>query len=454
MAGAKGADRAAGLAPGWDRWDPWTLRFLDPGLEQAYMSAMAAPGRLRLRIACLLGSGIWLFLAFISPILGVAIVPFLIAAVINAGWETAVVTPLTFRGIDMHRVSTLAFVTSTFSALGIVYAFGTGDLFVTVGAAALATNAAFGIGLVRPAGWVAAAISLMEVVLFVVIVLAFDVGGTGTFQAFLLIGTLVGVTIGTRYLEEAERSAFAQGRLVADLHGRIDRLFRQYLSPDVAQALVDDPSRADLGGEVVDVSVLFADLQGFTPFSERTPAPEVVAMLNNVFSAAVPAVFAEGGTVVQFMGDALMAVFNAPLRQPDHALRACRAGLALQRSMGMVESAADGPRFRVGINSGPALVGNVGSAELHNFLAIGDTTNVAARLQSFAKTGTVVLGEKTYELVRDDVEVRLLGAPELKGKSLATNVYELICLRSTERLAGSPASSEVLMPEEARRDRA
>jgi class 3 adenylate cyclase len=431
MAGTGAADRAAGLESGWDRRDPWTLRFLDPGLEQAYTSAMAAQGRVRLRIACLVGSGIWLFLAFMSPILGVASLPFLIAAAINAGWECAIVTPLTFRGIDTHEVSALAFVTSTISALSIVFAFGTGDLFVTVGAAALATNAAFGIGLVRPAGWVAALIGMVEVVIFVVVVLAFDLGGTGTFQAFLLIGTLVGVTIGTRYLEEAERSAFARGRLVADLHGRIDRLFRQYLSPDVAQALVDDPSRADLGGEVVDVSVLFADLQGFTPFSERTPAPEVVAMLNSVFSAAVPAVFAEGGTIVQFMGDALMAVFNAPLRQPDHALRACRAGLALQRSMAMVERAADGPRFRVGIHSGPTLVGNVGSAELHNFLAIGDTTNVAARLQSFAEAGTVVLGETTYELVRDDVEVRLLGAPELKGKSVATNVYELIGVRAS-----------------------
>jgi class 3 adenylate cyclase len=359
----------------------------------------------------------------------VAALPFVVAALVNAGWETLVIAPLTYRVVDLQQVWALAFITSTISALGIVVAFGTGELFVTVGVAALMTNAAFGIGLVRPAGWVAAAIGVMEVILFGLIVLAFDAGGTGTYQAFLLIGTLTGVTIGARYLEEAERTAFAQGHLVADLHGRIDRLFRQYLSPDVAQALVNDPSRADLGGEMADVSVLFADLQGFTPFSERTPAPEVVAMLNRAFGAAVPAVFAEGGTIVQFMGDALMAVFNAPLRQPDHALRACRAGLALQRGMDAIESGAEGPSFRVGINSGPALVGNVGSAELHNFLAIGDTTNVAARLQSFAEAGTVVLGEKTYQLVRDHVEVRLLGAPELKGRSIAMNVYELIGIR-------------------------
>jgi class 3 adenylate cyclase len=391
---------------------------------------MAGPGRLRLRIACLVGSGVWLLVALLSPLLGVAVLPFAVAALVNAGWETFIVAPVTYRIVDVQKVWTLAFVTSTISALGIVVAFGTGELFVTVGVAALMTNAAFGIGLVRPAGWVAAAIGIVEIALFGVIVLAFDAGGTGAYQAFLLIGTLTGVTVGARYLEEAERTAFAQGHLVADLHARIDRLFRQYLSPDVAQALVDDPSRAELGGEVVEVSVLFADLQGFTPFSERTPAPEVVAMLNSVFSAAVPAVFAEGGTIVQFMGDALMAVFNAPLRQPDHALRACRAGLALQRSMDGIERAAGGPRFRVGINSGPTLVGNVGSAELHNFLAIGDTTNVAARLQTFAGAGMVVIGQQTYDLVRAEVEVRPLGTPELKGKSVATDVYQLIGVRA------------------------
>jgi len=151
-------------------------------------------------------------------------------------------------------------------------------------------------------------------------------------------------------------------------------------------------------------------------------------MLNAAFGAAVPAVFAEGGTIVQFMGDALMAVFNAPIRQEDHALRACR-GLALQQLMAEIEGAADNPRFRVGINSGPALVGNIGSAELHNFLAIGDTTNVAARLQSVAPAGSVVIGHQTYSLVRDSVEVRQLGTPDFKGKSIPTDVYELIGLR-------------------------
>jgi class 3 adenylate cyclase len=123
-------------------------------------------------------------------------------------------------------------------------------------------------------------------------------------------------------------------------------------------------------------------------------------------------------------------VFNAPIRQEDHALRACRAGLALQQLMAEIEGAADNPRFRVGINSGPALVGNIGSAELHNFLAIGDTTNLAARFQSFAPAGSVVMGQQTYDLVHDSVEVRSLGTPDLKGKSTPTEVYELIGLRS------------------------
>jgi class 3 adenylate cyclase len=416
------------FSPGWDRRNLWTLRFVDAALEREYKAAMSAPGRLRFRIANLVGGGIWVTLGIVGPpLLGLPPIPFFTAAAINAGWNTFMVL-LTLRPITLAQVWGLVVITTTISGLTIILALGTGETFVTVGAAALMTNAAFGIALVRPAGWVAAALSVMSVLVYVIVVALFDFGGVGAFEALLLLSLLSGTTLGARFLEEAERSAFAQGFLVADLHHKVDRLFRQYLSPDVAQALVDDPSRANLGGEVADVSVLFADLQGFTPFSERTPAHDVVAMLNSAFGAAVPAVFAEGGTIVQFMGDALMAVFNAPIRQEDHALRACRAGLALQQLTLQIDGAADMPRFRVGINSGPALVGNIGSAELHNFLAIGDTTNVAARLQSFAPAGSVVMGQQTYDLVHDSVDVRSLGMPALKGKANPVEIYELVGL--------------------------
>ena len=434
------AGRPRALAPGWDRRSPWTLRFLDPELERNYRAAMAGPGRHRFRIANLVGAGIWASIGVIAPmLLDMSPVPFYVAAAVNGAWEVSMVF-LTFRPMTLAQVWAGAVASTTLGTIGIVLAFGTGEAFVTIGAAALMTNIAFGIALVRPAGWVAAGLSVMTVLLYIIITALFDVGGVRVFQAVLLMSTVTGATLGARFLEEAERNGFTQGYEVADLHRRIDRLFRQYLSPDVAQALVDDPARADLGGELAEVSVLFADLQGFTAFSERNPAHEVVAMLNTAFGAAVPAVFAEGGTVVQFMGDALMAVFNAPIRQTDHALRACRAALALQRAFGERVggdgTAGDGtvgdgtPRFRVAINSGPALVGNVGSAEMHNFLAIGDTTNVAARLQAWAPPGSVVLGQPTYELVRDSVEVRPLGSPELKGKTIQTEVYELIGLRT------------------------
>lgn len=422
------ADRVPSLVPGWDRRNPWTLRFVDPELERQYEAATAESGRQRFRIALPVGIGIWITAGLIGPpLLGVPSLPFYAAAAVMAGWN-AIMIALTFRGMGTTWVWAMVVLTNTLSALNIVVALGAGQVFASTGAPALMTNLAFGIALVRPAAWAAAVQSVSTILLFATLVL-FDTSGVGAFQAFLLAGVAAGVTIGARYLEAGERTAFAQRHLVADLHRRIDRLFRQYLSPDVAQALVDDPSRANLGGEVAEVSVLFADLQGFTPFTERTPAPQVVAMLNDAFGVAVPAVFAEGGTVVQFMGDGLMAVFNAPIRQADHALRACRAGVALQRAMGRGE--ADGtPRFRVGINTGPALVGNVGSTEMQNFLAIGDTTNVAARLQTFAPPGTVVLGQATHDLVRDSVEVRSLGTPNLKGKSLPTEAFELIGFRA------------------------
>jgi class 3 adenylate cyclase len=201
------------------------------------------------------------------------------------------------------------------------------------------------------------------------------------------------------------------------LYAQLDGLFRSYISPSVATTLLADPEQAGLGGRVVDVSVLMADLRGFTPFSERSTPEAVVAMLNTYYGAVVPVILENGGTVVQFVGDAVMAIFNAPARQPDHALRAARAGLGLHRA---VEAAAAGredwPRFRVGINTGPALVGNIGAAQMRNYTAIGDTTNLAARLEGLAEPGTVVVAAATAAQLGDAARTSGRRAVRVAGK--------------------------------------
>jgi len=214
------------------------------------------------------------------------------------------------------------------------------------------------------------------------------------------------------------------------LYRQLDTLFRSYMSPDVATALLADPSQAALGGEVVEVTVLFADLRGFTSFSERSSPGEVVELLNACFARAVPVVLERGGTVTHFAGDALMALFNAPARQPDHALRAARAALALQASVAEVAPGRDdAPRFRVGVNTGPALVGNIGSDELRHYTAIGDAVNVASRLETAADPGQVLIGAATRATLGDAATVTPVGPLQLKGKEDPVEAFVLTALR-------------------------
>jgi len=194
-------------------------------------------------------------------------------------------------------------------------------------------------------------------------------------------------------LSEQQRAVLGES---ADLYVELDGLFRSYLSPDVAEQLVADPSRAELGGRIAEVTVLMADLQGFTAFSEQHDPADVVGLLNRFYGAIVPIIIDEGGTVVQFVGDAVMAVFNAPREHADHAIRAVRCGLRMQAAVGPIADATPGaPRFRVGINTGPALVGNIGADQMRNFTAIGDTTNTAARIEGLAQADTVLVSATT-----------------------------------------------------------
>ncbi len=244
------------------------------------------------------------------------------------------------------------------------------------------------------------------------------------------------LTRGPGGFSERDRSLFASlasqlsmGMENARLYHQLDGLFHQYMSPDVATALLADPQQAALGGAVVEVTAVFADLRGFTSFSERSRPEEVVVMLNRYFEVATAAILAEGGTVVQFVGDAMMALFNAPARQLDHPLRAARAALALQDGASAVAAARPGwPSFRVGVNTGPALVGNIGSAKLRNFNAMGDAVNIAARLETEARPGHVVIGESTRARLPAGAVVEPLGELVLKGKSEPVLAFRLRAL--------------------------
>jgi adenylate cyclase len=152
--------------------------------------------------------------------------------------------------------------------------------------------------------------------------------------------------------------------------------------------------------------VLFADLAGFTGFSEERPASEVVEMLNRYWAAAVPAVVGEGGLIDRFAGDAVIVAFNAVTDQPDHAMRAARAALAVRSDTEhLAADHASWPRFRIAVNTGPAVVGNVGADLQRSFTVIGDTINLAARLQAAAPPGEVVIGPTTREGLGDRATV-------------------------------------------------
>ena len=178
-----------------------------------------------------------------------------------------------------------------------------------------------------------------------------------------------------------------------------------------------------------EISVLFADLEGFTSFSETHEPDEVASMLNEYFAAAVPAVVAPyGGDVDRIIGDALMVTFNKRGDQPDHAHRAAGAGLALQRAtLDLGKHHPEWPRFRVGINSGHVSVSLLGAEGGRTHTIVGDTVNIASRIESTAPTGGVAIGPDTKALLKDAVTTPI-GTLHLKGRQEPLQVYLLTSL--------------------------
>jgi class 3 adenylate cyclase len=206
---------------------------------------------------------------------------------------------------------------------------------------------------------------------------------------------------------------------------------RRYVSPAVVQRLLEDPANLRLGGQRQEVTILFADIRGFTSFSESRDPEQIVDVLNGYLAIGAEAVLAVEGTLDKFMGDAVMAIFNAPLPQVDHTLRAVRAALRMRQAVaGRHDVVPPEQRlsFGIGIAVGEAVVGNVGTARQLNYTAIGSAVNLANRLQSDAAPGQIVLGPEAYARVRDHVDVRRLPPADVRGFSQPVQVYELLSL--------------------------
>lgn len=214
---------------------------------------------------------------------------------------------------------------------------------------------------------------------------------------------------------------------------RIRQTFGRVVAPRVRDRLLADPRNLRLDGTKETVTILFADLSGFTAYSEKQNPETVFIVLNSYLSLAADAVLKEEGTLDKFMGDAVLAIWNSPDPQADHALRAVRAAEAILRRT--IEYHRDFPEsihhlnFRIGIASGPAIIGNVGTSELFNYTAIGDTVNIAQRLQVTAEPGEILLQKSTYDIVADEVTAEPLEPISVRGRKQLVQVYRFTGLK-------------------------
>lgn len=206
--------------------------------------------------------------------------------------------------------------------------------------------------------------------------------------------------------------------------------FERYVAPSVVERVLQNPEAMAPGGRRREVSVLFADVRGFTTFSERAQPEDVVSLLNEYLSIATDVIFSREGMLDKFMGDAVMAVFNAPEEQPDHAYRAVETALALQRAIAERNARAGGEGFEfgMGVHVGEAVVGNVGARKAMNYTAIGDTVNVARRLQERALPGQILVTAVVADRLGDQIDVAPIGELLVKGRSQPVQVYELLAL--------------------------
>lgn len=235
------------------------------------------------------------------------------------------------------------------------------------------------------------------------------------------------------YTSQTAYRFFTEERRARDIR----KMFSSYVSKRIVDELIKDPSKAKLGGDRKEITVLFSDIRGFTSFSEKHQPEEVVSLLNEYLGAMTEIVFQYEGTLDKFVGDAIMALWGAPVGQPDHAERACRCSLAMIARLKELQAkwTAEGKYvidIGVGINTGDMVVGNMGAeGKKMDYTVIGDNVNLGARLESLTRqyNNHIIISEYTYAKVEHIVKVNELGSVTVKGKQHPVIVYDLVGLK-------------------------
>jgi adenylate cyclase len=201
-------------------------------------------------------------------------------------------------------------------------------------------------------------------------------------------------------------------------------MFGQYVSENFVNELVSDPAKLKLGGERKELSILFSDIEGFTSISESKKPEELVSFINEYLSDMTEIVLSNHGTLDKYIGDAVMAFWGAPIELNNHAYMACSTALRMQKKIKELKKVS----VRIGINTGNVIVGNIGGSKRFDYTVMGDNVNLASRLESVNKiySTNILIGENTYQFIKDDFITRELDSIKVKGKAITTNIYELI----------------------------
>ena len=289
---------------------------------------------------------------------------------------------------------------------------------VTVGAAFVAGLAAA----VLPVAWAAVVVAAAAAGLFVWI-------GQQSAAGVWVASVTPGLAMGLALFGGVAWQYFVEGREKREVR----RLFGRYVSRDVIEALASDPALAGLGGQRREMTVLFSDIRGFTSASERRPPEDVVAQLNEYFSAMVEVLFRHRGTLDKFVGDMVMGLFGAPLDDREHADHAVAAAIDMLRALDELNARwrADGRppvEIGIGISSGEMIAGNIGSAAIMSYTVIGDAVNLGARLESLNKErGTrILISEATRRRLTRPVATRPVGEMAVKGRVEPVLVHEVL----------------------------